>query len=435
MKREYRFAAAWCTMSIGLITGAFFLAGAAQPWGGPHADPIRDNADAMFEQGRKIFRFDTFGDEAFWGGTLRLHEAVATLSPAQALGLGLKVDSKALPPQLVHAIKHGQVNLNDPAVTRKLLKHNAVVGVKGFFTGDALTSIGITCALCHSTVDNSIVPGVGRRRDGWANRDLNIGAIVAAAPDLSAFSQLLGLPVSTIRDVLLSWGPGKFDAQLVLDGKAFQPGGTKSAATLIPPAFGMAGVNEHTSTAGWGTVTYWNAFVANIEMHGKGTFIDPRLQNATQYPIAAAAGFGEIRNTPDLVTPKLPALQFYQLAIPAPKPPPGSFNHAAAAAGKTLFNGVARCSECHVPPLYTEPGYNTHAASEIGIESFQADRSPDRRYRTAPLKGLWSHQKGGFYHDGRFATLLDVVNHYNTTFGLNLSAQDKTNLVEFLKSL
>ena len=432
---QRRAAAAWGTACVALLSGAMFL-GAAARQGPSTDDPIQLNADLMFKEGRQTFRFDTFGDEAFWGGELRLHEAVATLSPLEALDFGLKVDSQALPPNVVNAIRHGQINLNDPAVTLTLLKHNAVVGVKGFFTGSALTSIGITCALCHSTVDNSIVPGVGRRRDGWANRDLNVGAIIAAAPDLSAFSKLLGAPVSTVREVLLSWGPGKFDAQLVLDGQTVSPvPGVGSSATLIPPAFGMAGVNEHTSTAGWGTVTYWNAFVANIEMHGQGTFIDPRLENAAQYPVAASANLGNIRNTPDLVTPKLPALQFYQLAIPAPKPPSGSFNAAMAASGKTLFNGIARCSECHVPPIFTEPGYNTHAPGEIGIESFQADRSPDKRYRTTPLRGLWTHTKGGFYHDGRFETLLDVVNHYNGTFNLGLTTQQKTNLVEYLKSL
>jgi hypothetical protein len=434
-KREGRSAAVWGLSCVAALGGVSLLASTGQPGGGPHNDPVYLNADRMLDEGRKTFRFDTFGDEVFWGGKLRLHEAVATLSPTQALSLGLKVDSEALPTHLLNALKPGNPNLNNPAVTARLLKHNAVVGVKGVFAGNTLTSVGITCALCHSTVDNSVGAGVGKRRDGWANRDLNIGAIVAAAPDLTAFSQLLGVPVSTVREVLLSWGPGKFDAQLVLDGKAFQSVGGASAATLIPPAFGMAGVNEHTSTSGWGGVTYWNAFVANIEMHGQGTFIDPRLSDPAQFPVAAAAGFGEIRHTPDLVTPKLAALQFYQLAIPAPTAPAGSFNAAAAAAGKALFNGIAGCSQCHVPPLYTEPGYNTHAPDEIGIDPFQANRSPDRRYRTAPLKGLWTHTKGGFYHDGRFATLLDVVNHYNQTFTLNLSGQQKAQLVEFLKSL
>jgi hypothetical protein len=217
-----------------------------------------------------------------------------------------------------------------------------------------------------------------------------------------------------------------------LDGKAFN--GNKSAATLLPPAFGLAGVNLHTWT-GWGSVTYWNAFVANTDMHGKGTFYDPRLADASQFPIAAANGFDNIRNDVDLITPKLGDLHFYQLALKAPEPPANSFNHEAARRGKEIFNGRAQCATCHVPPLFTEPGWNMHTAEEIGVDDFQASRSPDDRYRTSPLKGLWTHTKGGFYHDGRFSTLRDVVNHYDSFKGLNLSDQDKNDLVEYLKSL
>jgi hypothetical protein len=282
-------------------------------------------------------------------------------------------------------------------------------------------------------VDNAVAPGIGHRLDGWANRDLNVGAIVDLAPDLNPVAALLGVDEATVRTVLAAWGPGKFDAELLLDGKGFRPDG-RSAATLIPPAFGLAGVNLHTWT-GWGSVTHWNAFVANLEMHGKGTFFDPRLDDVDQFPVAAKNGFGHVRNSPDLITPKLAALHFYQLALPAPTPPAGSFNLAAAARGEAVFDNKGRCASCHVPPLYTEPGWNMHEATEIGIDSFQADRAPDHRYRTAPLKGLWTHQKGGFYHDGRFATLLDVVNHYDATFSLGLTDQEKADLVEYLKSL
>jgi mono/diheme cytochrome c family protein len=325
------------------------------------------------------------------------------------------------------------VNLDDPAVTVELLRHDAVVGVTGIFQGSSLQSVGIQCALCHSVVNNSLAPGIGERLDGWANRDLDIGAIVATAPDLSPFATLLGVDESTVRTVLNSWGPGKFDAELVLDGKAFRPDG-RSSATLIPPAFGMAGVNLHTWT-GWGSVTHWNAFVSNLEMHGKGTFFDPRLDDAATFPIAAREGFGHVRNTPDLITAKLPGLHFYQLAIPAPAPPEGSFDRAAAEDGEALFEGKAQCASCHVSPLYTEPGWNMHTPAEIGIDDFQANRSPDKRYRTAPLGGLWTHTKGGFYHDGRFSTLLDVVNHYDGFFKLGLSPDEKSDLVEYLKSL
>lgn len=404
---------------------------------------IDANAQRMLAEGKQTFRFDTFGDEAFWSDALQLHRAIAGanlggigpgVSPNTALAVGLKVDSDALPQSLISQLKHGRVNLDDPATTLALLKLNAVVGVKGTFNASGgLQAVGITCALCHSTVDNSLTTGVGRRLDGWANRDLNVGAIVALSPNLAPITNLLGVDEATVRTVLQSWGPGKFDAELFLDGKAFRPDG-KSAATLIPPAFGLAGVNLHTWT-GWGSVTHWNAFVANLEMHGQGTFYDPRLNDPVKFPIAAREGFGNVRSNPDLITPKLPALQFYQLAIPAPPAPAGSFDPAAAARGATLFNGQAKCSTCHVPPIYTEPGWNMHTAAEIGIDDFQAKRSPDERYRTAPLKGLWTHQKGGFYHDGRFATLREVIEHYNSFFGTNLTEQQKLDLVEYLKSL
>ena len=406
-------------------------------------DVVRRNAAQMLEDGKRIFRFDTFGDEAFWSGALKLHQAIAGernggvgpgVSPATALAVGLKVDAQALPADLIDAVRHRRVDLNDPAVTLALLDLNAVVGVTGRRGPDGrLATVGIQCSLCHSQVDNSVAPGIGRRLDGWPNRDLNVGAIIALAPDLSVVADLLQTNQATVRTVLNSWGPGKFDAELFLDGKAFRPDG-KSAATLIPAAFGLAGVNLHTYT-GWGGVAHWNAFVANLEMHGQGTFTDARLDDPLQFPVAARAGFGHVRNDPDLITSKLPALHFYQLSIPAPVPPRGSFNRAAAERGKTLFNGRATCSSCHVPPIYTDPGWNMHTPEEIGIDDFQANRAPDRRYRTTPLGGLFTRAKGGFYHDGRFADLRAVVDHYNVTFNLNLTEQAKRDLVEYLKSL
>jgi hypothetical protein len=405
-------------------------------------DLIRSHSQQMVAEGRRIFRDDTFGDEAFWGDALRLHEAIAGaklggvgpgLSPRAALGLGLKVDVERLPPDLVNALRRGQVDLDDPATTLALLKLNAVVGVTGFFATGKLTSVGIQCSLCHSTVDSALAGGIGRRLDGWANRDLNVGGIVALSPSLQPFVDLLGVDEATVRTVLNSWGPGKFDAELSLDGKAFRPDG-RSAATLIPPAFGLAGVNLHTWT-GWGGVSHWNAFVANLEMHGKGTFYDPRLDDEQRFPVAARAGLGHVRSVPDLITPKLAALHFYQLAIPAPSPPPHSFDRQAAREGRELFDGKAGCATCHVPPLFTEPGWNMHTAAEIGIDDFQAERAPDRRYRTSPLGGLWTHTKGGFYHDGRFATLRAVVDHYNTFLGLGLGEGEKRSLIEYLKSL
>jgi hypothetical protein len=404
---------------------------------------VEANAVRQVREGRETFRYATFGDEDFWGGTLGLHQAIAGaanggvgpgVSPKAALGVGLKVDVESLPRSVIRALQRGKLNLDDPAVTVELLRLNAVVGVTGFFDNSGrLTSMGIQCAFCHSTVDDSFAPGIGRRRDGWANRDLNVGGIIALSPRLQPVADLLGVDVPTVLTVLKSWGPGKFDAELFLDGKAFRPDG-KTAATLIPPAFGLAGVNLHTWT-GWGGISHWNAFVANLEMHGKGTFYDPRLNDAARFPVAARAGFGNVRAEEDLITPLLGSLQIYQLALDAPKPPKGSFNRTAAARGERLFNDKGRCGTCHVPPLFTEPGYNLHTPEEIGIDAFQSSRSPDQRYRTAPLKGLWTHTKGGFYHDGRFATLAAVIEHYDSTFDLGLSPAERLDLEHYLRSL
>jgi hypothetical protein len=397
-------------------------------------------ANALVSQGRRIFRYDTFGDQAFWGGALQLNRAIEGsklggvgpgVSPKTALAVGLKVDATKIPKKVAAAIKAGKVNLASPKTTLALLKLNAVVGVKGFFDKQGhLGSIGLTCAVCHSTVDNSFAPGIGRRLDGWPNRDLNVGAIVSLAPDKKPLTDLLQVSESTVNKVLASWGPGKFDAELFMDGKGFRPDG-KSAAVLIPAAFGLAGVNLHTYT-GWGSVPYWNAFVANLEMHGIGNFDDARLANAQQFPIAARAGFAHVRHKVDLITSKLPALQVYQLSLPVPH---ARVNRAAAARGKAIFDGKGRCSTCHMPPTFTDAGWNLHTGQEICIDNFQADRSPTLRYRTTPLRGMVAKTKGGYYHDGRFPTLLAVVNHYDSCFHLGLTSREKSDLVEYLKGL
>jgi hypothetical protein len=421
----------------------------------PPADGALANAMKLIEEGRQIFRHDTFGDEVFWGETLQLHEAIQGekhggvgpgLDPTTALSLGLKVDMEALPSDVVAQLSAGQVDLNDPATTLALLKADAVVGVKGTFNDDgSLETVGLTCALCHSTVNDEFAPGIGSRLDGWGNKDLNVGAIAALAPNLQPVADLLGADVQTVKDVLNSWGPGKYDAELFLDGKAFRPDGS-SAATLIPNAYGLLGFNQHTWTGGWGTVTYWNAFVANLELHGKGNFYDPRLDDAEKYPVAAKAQMGHVSVPPeeDQVTSKLGALQFYQLSLPAPNPPASAFDAAMAAEGEQIFNTKAKCASCHVPPLFTEPGWNLHTAEEIGIDDFQANRAPDNRYKTQSLRGLWARElgvymneanKGRFYHDGRFATLRDVVDHYNTFLELGLTEEEINQLIEYLKSL
>jgi hypothetical protein len=411
-----------------------------------HRDAARHETSMqrLLREGKTTFRFDTFGDEQFWSGALQLEKAIEGakhggvgpgLSPKAALSAGLKVDVAALPKPVLAALKKGKVDLGDPATTLALLKLNAVVGVKGSFnrSGTELRSVGLTCAVCHSTVNNSVAPGVGQRLDGWPNRDLNVGAVIALAPNKKPITDLLGVDEATVNKVLASWGPGKFDAELFMDGKAFRPDGG-SAATLIPPAYGLAGVNLHTYT-GWGSIPYWNAFVAILEMHGQGDFTDSRLDDAAKFPIAAKNRFGHVRSNRDLISSKLPALQLYQLSLKAPKPGKGVVDMAAARRGKAIFNGQGKCASCHVPPTFTEPGWDMHKPAEVCTDSFQADRSPDGMYRTTPLRGLWAHRQGGYWHDGRFATLGDVVEHYNSCFNLGLSPGQKADLVQYLKSL
>jgi mono/diheme cytochrome c family protein len=422
-----------------LLGGALFNVSAVSKTRKPRVN----HETALFRQGRNFFRNATFGDEQFWTGVLQLQKVIEGakhggigpgVSPKTALAVGLKVDAQALPKKVVRAIKRGKVNLNDPATTLALIKLNAVVGVRGHFNrAGNLKSIGVTCAICHSTVNNSFAPGIGKRLDGWPNRDLNVGAIISLSPNLAPVASLLGTDVATVKKVLAAWGPGKFDAELFLDGKGFRPDG-KTAATLIPPAFGLSGVNLHTYT-GWGSIPYWNAFVANLEMHGQGNFYDPRLDDAKKFPVAARNHFGHTTSRVDKISGKLPALQYYQLSLAAPKPPRGSFNKAAARRGKALFDGAGKCASCHVPGRFTEPGWDLHKPAEICTDAFQADRSPDGMYRTTPLKGLFAHSKGGFYHDGRYKTLGQVVDHYNSCFNLGLTAGQRSDLVQYLKSL
>lgn len=410
------------------------------------ADPPQPLDPALVAQGKDIFRYDTFDDEGFWSGLLHIDKAIAGaanggfgtgVSPLTALAVGLKVDAEALPPSVVAGISSGAIDLNDPATTLALLKLNAVVGVKGSFNTDgSLKSIGVTCASCHSTVDNSFAPGIGKRLDGWPNRDLNVGAIIGLTDNAQPIADMLHVNEATLRNVISAWGPGKFAAVLFMDGKALKPNGDV-AANLIPAAFGLKNVPLTTYT-GWGDISYWNAFVGNLEMHGKGNFSDPRLNNASKYPIAVENSFYNVVNNPDLITSKLPALKAYQHSIDAPKPPAGSFDATAALSGKTIFMAKAKCGTCHIPPTFSEPGNGNnslHTAAEIGIDDFEANRSPTGKYRTTPLGGLFARTKGGFYHDGRFTNLIDVVDHYNSHFNLNLSVSEKSDLVEYLKSL
>jgi len=406
-----------------------------------------DNPDrsdpALVSQGKNIFRFDTFGDEAFWTTLLHIDKAIAGaanggfgngVSPRTALAVGLKVDADSLPPTVVAGIQSGTVDLNDPATTLTLLKLNAVVGVKGTFNGNgALSAVGVTCAVCHSTVDNSFAPGIGKRLDGWPNRDLNVGAIIALTDNALPVANTLHVSEAALRSVLGAWGPGKFNAVMFVDGKALRPDGTV-AADLIPAAFGLKDVALTTYT-GWGDISYWNAFVGNLAMHGKGDFSDPRLNDAVKYPIAVESGLYNVVNTPDLITSKLAALKAYQHSLGAPKPPAGSFDPAAAGRGNALFMYKAQCASCHSPQVYQNAAAILYTAGEIGIDDFDAKRSPTGKYRTTPLEGLFTRAKGGFYHDGRFATIPDVIDHYNSVMNLNLTPSEKQDLAEYLKSL
>ena len=368
--------------------------------------------------GQAIFRFDTFGDEQLWTKTLRMHEAIVSVSPATALAVGLKVDADALPPALIDALRAGQVDLTDPAVTIALLRLNAVVGVMGKFDNKGqLVSIGTTCALCHSTVDNSFTTGIGKRLDGWPNRDLNVGAILGLSPTLD----------NTTKAEFSKWGPGKYDPRHhAFDGKNIIPLNSPSIPVQIPPAYGLQGVGFETYNAD-GSISYWNTYVGVSQMGGQGNFSDPRIGLT-------------IEQKPDLVTPKLPALREYQLGLLAPAPPPGSFDATAASRGERLFHGKAGCATCHMLPNYTDvlsgPDPNVpflHDPEEIGADPLYAARSATGKYRTTPLRGAW--QRPPYFHDGRAPTLLDVVNHYDRLFRLNLSPNQKADLVEFLRSL
>ena len=407
---------------------------------GPPLDKPELDA-ALVAEGKEIFRFDTFGDEGFWTDVLHIDKAIlgdanggfgSGVSPATALAVGLKVDAEALPASLVTSINNGDVDLDDPATTVALLELNAVVGLKGSFDTDGkLISLGVTCAVCHSTVDDSFSPGIGKRLDGWANRDLNVGAILSLSDNLQPVGDLLDVDVATLKTVLAAWGPGKYDAVLFLDGKAQRPDGTIKP-DLIPSAYGMQGI-ELTTYTGWGSLSYWNNMVAVNEMHGIGNFSDPRINDAAKYPVATENGLYNVTVSNDLVTSKLPALKEYQLSLDPPVPPAGSYDQASADLGEALFTGKANCASCHKAPIFADNVL--HTPEEMGIDNYEASRSPTGKYRTTPLRGVYARAKGGFYHDGRYATLKDVVNHYNDDFQLDLTSTEIDNLVEYLKSI
>jgi hypothetical protein len=401
---------------IGAASFVFVQALSAAMAGSPPASQAEQKS--VRPDGRAIFRYDTFGDEQLWTDVLRMHEVVQTLSPKTALSVGLKVDLDALPPKIVAALKAGAVDLSDPAVTLQLLQLNAVVGVKGSVNKSGeLTKLGITCALCHSTVDDALAPGIGHRRDGWANGTLNVGAIVALSPAFDAAT----------KAEFNAWGPGKYDPRHhAFDGTNVIPLNSPSLPVVIPPIYGLQGVGFETYTAD-GPISYWNSYVGVSQMGGQGTFNDPRIGVF-------------ITQRPDLVTPKLRALLAYQLSLRAPKPGKGDVDLAAAARGRRLFRNEARCASCHMGPTFTDvrsgPSRRVpvlHEPAEVGMDPAYAQRTATGKYRTTPLRGLLQHAP--YFHDGSAADLPAVVNHYDTLFGLHLTERQKADLVEYLKSL
>jgi mono/diheme cytochrome c family protein len=393
-----------------LVGGGLSLMAACGDDGPAGPEPLDP---ALVTQGKDIFRFDTYGNETFWTDTLRIHEVITSaVDPTTALSVGLKVDAEALPAEVVQGIQNGSISLTDPATTVALLKLNAVLGLKGTVETingkDTLTRVGTTCALCHSTVNNSFAPGIGTRLDGWANRDLNPGAIIAISAALTPEQ----------KAVYSSWGPGKYDPRFNFDGQ--------NGPQVIPPAYGLLGINKITVTGDGDDVAYWNRYVGVTQMHGHGSFSEPRLGIS-------------VNNPPDLISSKLEALQEYQLSLNAPTPPAGSFDAAAAARGQQVFNGQGQCATCHAGPTFTDANVRLHAPAEVvsepepnGAPSY-ASRSATKMYRTAPLRGVWQHPP--YFHNGIAATLDDVIELYDSRKGLSLTAAQKSDLVQYLKSL
>jgi len=386
-----------------------------------HASALADarhHDERRIADGRRIFRYDTFGDEQLWTDVLQLHTVVANVPPASALAVGLKVDVDALPPALVEAVRRGRLDVNDPAVTIELLRLNAIVGIQGKIDDlGQLTRVGITCALCHSSVDDSLTTGIGRRVDGWANTDLNVGAIVALSPALDEVT----------KAEFNAWGPGKYDPRHhAFDGTNIISLNNPSLPIVIPPIYGLRGVGFETFTAD-GPISYWNSYVGVGQMGGQGAFHDPRIGLF-------------INQTPDLVTPKLAALLAYQLSLKAPNPRPGTFDMEAARRGRRLFRGEARCATCHQGALLTDVSSGPirerpflHDPAETGMDAAYAARTATGKYRTTPLRALWQHAP--YFHDGSAPDLDAVVEHYDTLFALNLTTAQKADLVQYLKSL
>jgi hypothetical protein len=358
----------------------------------PETKPTTD----LTRRGRDIFRDDTFGDEKFWTDTARLHEVIEHgIQPLEALGLGLKVDMDRL--NLAKFAVHNPFAVNG---TKELLRENAVVGLRAEFDGNRIKRIGITCALCHSTVDNALLPGIGHRIDGAPNTDLQVGKILAMLPVFT----------DAQKAVLRSWPKGTYDPRMNFDGK--------STPLVLPPAYGLADVKNETYTAE-GPISYWNSYVAVTQMHGQGSFSDPRIGvNVVQQP--------------DLVTPKLEALREYQHSLARLPAPSTLYDRGAARRGKVVFD--ANCARCHTGGTSTDNNSGIlHAPSETGMNAAYAERTAQKQYRTTPLRGLWQHAP--YFHDGSARTLGDVVSHYDRILRLQLSGRQQKDLVDYLMTL
>ena len=408
---------------LGAVTFIYVIVTAFSIGAAPETTTVQaeQSNEAKRREGQEIFRYDTFGDEQLWTDVLRLHEVLPSVDPATALAVGLKVDVEALPAGVIAALRAGQVDLKNPAVTIELLRLDAVVGVKGTVDDGRLTKVGVTCGLCHSSVDDSFAPSIGRRLDGWANTDLNVGAIVALSPALD----------EATKAEFRAWGPGMYDPRHhAFDGKNIISLNSPSLPIVIPPIYGLRGVGFETFTAD-GPISYWNSYVGVGQMGGKGNFSDPRIGLT-------------IEQSPDLVTSKLPALLAYQLSLRAPKPAQGSFDANAAERGKAVFKNQARCASCHQGPSMTDVLNNVfgrgrdtapflHDPASVGQDPAYAMRTATGKYRTTPLRGLLQHAP--YFHDGSAPTLAAVVDHYVRLFGLNLTPGQKADLIEYLKSL
>lgn len=391
-------------MRSALVTGVVLVSGGLGGACGDNQGPDTVYLDdaTLISKGREVFRHETFGDEAYWTGTLRLNQVITdVLAPRMALTLGLKVDADALPDGLIQT-----ADLESTATTVALLKLDAVVGLKGTVVTDAngqdtLIAVGVTCALCHSTVDDSTAPGVGHRLDGWPNRELDVGAIIARSPTLRTDQKL----------VYSSWGRGRFDPRYNQDGV--------NGAVVIPPAFGLER-SPHATYTGDGDIRYWNDYAAVTQMGGRGSFVDDRIGVRRELPAS----------TEDLVRPLLDPLRSYQFSLDVPPPPAGSYDGQAAARGRAVFGDS--CARCHARDAATSSG-DLHQPRETGMDPHYADRSATKAYRATPLRALWQHPP--YFHDGSGTTLEAVVDHYDSVLKLGLPAGAKTDLIEYLKTL